>query len=206
MKGVDQFAFPGAVGFTAFIQALAQVNRLQCFGVFAGRCCGAIGAVADNLAVAHLNDPIGPRRDLAVVGNQNHHMALAGQLIEQRHDFCAAVAVERTGGFVGQDDVPAVHQRAGNRYALLLTAGELMRTVAGACAKAQAVEQRGSAGMPLGRWRTGVNGGHFDVFLGRGRGDQMVALKHKAERLAAQPGELIAGEVGNVFACKQVAP
>ena len=34
----------------------------------------------------------------------------------------------------------------------------------------------------------------------------MVALKHKAERLAAQPGELIAGEVGNVFAGKQVAP
>ena len=34
----------------------------------------------------------------------------------------------------------------------------------------------------------------------------MVALKHKAERLAAQPGEFIAGEVGNVFAGKQVAP
>jgi hypothetical protein len=54
-------------------------------------------------------------------------VALAGQFVEQRHDLGAAVAVEGAGGFVGEDDMAAVHQRAGDRHALLLAAGQLVR-------------------------------------------------------------------------------
>ncbi|MNR46116.1 hypothetical protein D3C85_1650430 [compost metagenome] len=50
-------------------------------------------------------------------------MALAGELVEEGHDLGTAVAVQRAGGFVGQDNVPAVHQRPGDRYPLLLAAG-----------------------------------------------------------------------------------
>ena len=34
----------------------------------------------------------------------------------------------------------------------------------------------------------------------------MVALKHKAEGFAPQPGQFVAVEAGDVFASKQVAP
>ncbi|MNN86560.1 hypothetical protein D3C81_2039920 [compost metagenome] len=60
------------------------------------------------------------------------------------------MAVEGAGGFVGQDDVAAIHQRAGNRHPLLLPTGELMGAVAGARRQAEAVEQGGGAGVAFG--------------------------------------------------------
>ncbi|MNW12058.1 hypothetical protein D3C71_2096520 [compost metagenome] len=60
------------------------------------------------------------------------------------------MAVEGAGGFVGENDVAAVHQRTGNRYPLLLAAGKLMGAVAGARSQAEAVEQGGGAGVAFG--------------------------------------------------------
>ena len=145
----------------------------------------AIGAVTDDLAVAYFDDTFGPRCDFTVMGNQNHHVALAGQLIQQGHDLGAAVAVEGTGGLVGENDMPTVHQGPGDRHPLLLASGQLMRTVGCAFGQTEPVKQGGGAGMTLGGGHPGINGGHFDVFLSRGRGDQVITLKHKAERLTA---------------------
>lgn len=127
------------------------------------------------------------------------------RLVEQRHDFRAAVAVEGAGGFVGEDDMAAVHQRAGDRYPLLLAAGQLVRTVGSALCQAQALEQGPRAGVPLARRGAGVDRRHLDVFLGRGGGDQVIALEHEAECLAAQPGLLVAVQFGDVVAGEVVA-
>ncbi|MNM98119.1 hypothetical protein D3C81_1106400 [compost metagenome] len=143
------------------------------------------GRIADDQAIADFNDPLRPRRHFAVVGDQDDHMALAGQFVEQRHDFGAAVAVERAGRFVGEDDVATVHQRPRNRYALLLAAGQLMRAVARAARQAQAGEQGGSARVALAGVDAGINGRHLDVLLGRARGDQVVALEYEAKGFAA---------------------
>ena len=56
-------------------------------------------------------------------------MALGAQLFEDRHHLFAGVAVERTGRFIRQDHLPAVHQGAGDADALLLAAGKLARPV-----------------------------------------------------------------------------
>ena len=143
-------------GFAAALgEALAEIVGLQ-VALDAGarlRRALVVGAVADDLAVAHLDDALGAGGDVAVVGDQDHHVALAG-LVEQRHDFRAAVAVEGAGGFVGEDDMAAVHQRTGDRHPLLLAAGQLVRTVGGALGQAQAFEQgpravcRSLAGVP----------------------------------------------------------
>ncbi|MCY1390290.1 hypothetical protein D9M71_51070 [compost metagenome] len=115
LDGIHQFAFPGTAVGAAFVEASAQVFGVQGIGVGRGsKRFLAVGAVADNQPVAHFNDAIGPGRHVPVVGDEDHHMALAGQLVEQGHDFGAAVAVQRTGGFIGQDDMPAVHQRPGD--------------------------------------------------------------------------------------------
>ena len=51
--------------------------------------------------------------------------AFVMQLPQQVHDRFAVLGVEVTGRFVGQQDGGFAAQRAGNRDALLLAAGEL---------------------------------------------------------------------------------
>ena len=59
-------------------------------------------------------------------------MAFGVESLEKRHDLGAAAAVEGAGRLVGEDHGAAVHQRAGNRHALLLAAGQLPGTMIGA--------------------------------------------------------------------------
>ncbi|KWV89639.1 hypothetical protein PFLmoz3_00752 [Pseudomonas fluorescens] len=151
----------GAVG-----QALAQVHGVQGAGRHAE--CGRAGVsrIADDLAVANLDDAVGSRRHFTVVGNQNDHMALARQFVEQGHDLGAAMAVEGAGGFVGEDDMAAVHQGAGDGHPLLLPTRQLVRPIAGALGQAQAGEQGAGAGMAFGGADAGIDRRHLDVFLG----------------------------------------
>ena len=108
--GIHQFTFPGTGGLAAFAQPLAQIHRLQRTGIGRGLRGGVVaGAVADDQAVTDLDHAFGPRRHVAVVGDEDHHVALACQFVEQCHDLGAAVAVEGAGGFVGEDDVTAIH-------------------------------------------------------------------------------------------------
>ena len=93
--------------------------------------------------------------DVAVVGDEDDGVAFGVQFAEDFHHFFAAVAVERAGGFVGEDDLSAVHQRAGDGDALLLPAGELRGLVFGAVTEAKAGQKapspansRSSAAVP----------------------------------------------------------
>jgi hypothetical protein len=90
-------------------------------------------------------------------------------------------AVEGAGGFVGQDDVAAVHQCPGDRHPLLLAARQLMWTVAGARGQAEAIEQGGRAGVAFGGGGAGVDCRHLDVLLGRAGRNQVIPLKHETE-------------------------
>ena len=77
--------------------------------------------------------------------------------LEQRHHLRAALAVEGAGRLVGQDDLPAVHQRAGDRHALLLAARKLARPVLEAVAQAERAEQLGRARAALGARQAGID-------------------------------------------------
>ena len=53
----------------------------------------------------------------------------------------AGARVERAGRLVGEEHVGLADERAGDRHALLLAAGELRRAVAGAVAESDALER-----------------------------------------------------------------
>ncbi len=65
-----------------------------------------------------------------VVGHDDDRVALAVQLLEQRHEIGAAPRIERAGRLVGQDHLAAIHQSAGHADALLLAARQRVGTVA----------------------------------------------------------------------------
>ena len=148
-------------------------------------------AVGDDQAVADLDDAVGGFGQFRRVGDDDDGMALVVHLPQRRHHFLAALAVERAGRLVGQNDLAAVHQRPGDRHALLLAAGELV----GQMIEPVAEPQRASAASRpaprrVARRHAGIDGGDFDIFLGGCGRHQIVALEDEAEHLPAAGGQL----------------
>ena len=156
--------------------------------------------VGDDATVADLDDALRLLGDLALVGDEDDGVAGRRQLMEQLHDLGTGPGVERARGFVGKHDATTVHQRARDRHALLLAAGEL----AGAMVKAFGQPQRGQellGALMAARGRHArVHRRHLDVVARAGAADEVVALKHEAEGLAPHPCQLIAAEAGDIFA------
>ena len=95
------------------------------------------GARRDDVAVAEAQHAARVARDVGLVRDQHDGHALAVELLEQRHDLQAGARVEVAGGLVGEDQRGRVDQRARDRHALLLAAGELRRLVVGALGEAR---------------------------------------------------------------------
>ena len=69
------------------------------------------------------------RGDVCIVRDEDDGEAGAVELREERHDLGARRAVERAGRLVGEQQHRIVHEGAGDRDALLLPAGELLRQI-----------------------------------------------------------------------------
>ena len=87
-------------------------------------------AVALQEAVAEANDALGVGSHVVFVRDHDDRAALVVEALEHRQDFLAGDGVEVARGFIGQDEIRIVHQAAGDRDALLLSAGELRGPVA----------------------------------------------------------------------------
>jgi len=90
---------------------------------------GVGGSVVDHLSVLQADDPLGLDGDGVVVGDENHGVALAVDVLEHGQHLTAGAGVQGSGGLVGQDDRRTAHQSPGNGHPLLLAAGELHRLV-----------------------------------------------------------------------------
>ena len=143
--------------------------------------------VSFQLAVFHLKDPVKDFKRAVIVRNdEDSGAALVGDLGEEFHDLPAELAVERGGGFVGEDETGFVGQGASDGDALLLAAGEGVGEIVGAGSDSEFVEQllRALAG--------GLRGGvvhlerDLNVFQRGEERNEIRLLKHKAEVLAAE--------------------
>jgi hypothetical protein len=190
--------------FGGFDQA-AQLGIALNYSSFRRNNRAARPGIVHDAPIGDLDDALRLLGDLACVRDDDHGVACGGKLAQQRHHFPTALAVERAGGLVGEDDAPAVHQGARDRYALLLAARELAGAVVQALGEPELAEQRLGAGAPLGAAHAGVDRGHFDVAHGARVGDQVIALEHETECFAAQARELVAAERRHILSHEAVA-
>ena len=114
-----------------------------------------MGAGVDDLAVVHDDDAVG-ERDHAHAVRDHERGAVAGEFFEHLEDELLAFDVDLAGGFVEQQDFGIAEDRAGERDALPLAAGE--------AAAAGADERFVAVGQLFGDERVGVGcaGGGFD--------------------------------------------
>ena len=80
-----------------------------------------------NSPFVHLQQPVAAPGQTAVMRGHHQSHALGGhQFKQQLKDSAARVFIERAGRFVGEQDLRTIHQRAAERGALALAAGELL--------------------------------------------------------------------------------
>ena len=151
-----------------------------------------------------LDQPVGLFGNFARMGNDDDRVATLVHAAQERHDFVAALAVERAGRLVRKNDPAAIHQRPGDGDTLLLTAGKLVGTMIEPVAKLQRAKQRLCPVMPVARRRARIDRRDLDVFLRAGRRDEIVALEDEAERAPAQSGKFVGFKAGNMFAVEQI--
>ena len=65
---------------------------------------------------------MGVKSDIVFVSHQDDGVPFVVQPLEQGHNFNTGCGIEIAGWFIGQQNRGVIHQRAGNRNALALTA------------------------------------------------------------------------------------
>ena len=111
---------------------------------------------------------------------------------QEAHDGLAVGGVERTGGLVGEQQVPVADDGAGDRDPLAFAAGEVVREAVGARADIERLERfhRGRAG---GAQPDAVELQRQRHVLDRGEsGEEVEVLEHVADRSPAQAGAVVA--------------
>ena len=143
-------------------------------------------------AVAQMDATVADGGGLLAVGDEQEGGArLVGQLAQEGENVGAVGGIEVAGGFVGENQVGPVDQRAGDGDALLFAAGELGGQGGGAMGEADAVEEAMDAGALFGRGNADELERQRDVFLGGERGQQVEKLEHRADVPTPEVGELI---------------
>src|SRR5438128_483020 len=153
--------------------------------------------------VAHAHDPLGVRGYVRLVGDHDDGLAQVVQALEDRQDLGARPRVEVSGGLVGEDHRRVVEERACDRDALLLAAGELARPVVYAVAETDLLERRERAlspGVPI----AAVDEWQLDVLDRVQPREQVVRLKDEADVLVADPSELVVGHLPDVLAREHI--
>ena len=68
---------------------------------------------------------LGPVGDIGVMSDHDYGGPLAVQLLEERQNLIASIAIKSAGRLIGQDQCGLIDERPGNGDALLLASGKL---------------------------------------------------------------------------------
>jgi len=83
------------------------------------------GRIADHPSAALAPHPLGIGRNIGIMGDEDHRVALGRQIFQEGHHLGAAAAVESARRFVREDHLAAIHQGACDGDPLLLAARKL---------------------------------------------------------------------------------
>jgi hypothetical protein len=88
-----------------------------------------MAAGVGNDSVSQANHPLGVPRNVFFVGHYYQGVSGSMNLVKQLQNFVRSCGVKVSGGLVGQNERGLVYQGPGDRYALALSARELVGLV-----------------------------------------------------------------------------
>src|SRR5438874_241322 len=146
--------------------------------------CGAAGLL-DDAAVEERDRAGGEARVGRIVRDHDQGRARLVELREELHHGLAVLAVEVSGGLVGEQDERIARHRARDRDALLLSARELAGHVPRAMRHPHPLERVVDALLSVGRRHATISQRKFDVFRDGQVADQVEALEDEPDVLVA---------------------
>ncbi len=156
--------------------------------------------VGDDAAVAEVEHAVGVARGDRVVRDHRDGLAvLAARSGEQSQHLAPGLRVEVSGGLVGEDQIRCGGEGAGDRHALLLTAGQLVRTMSEPRTEPERLDKSVDA-RPLDRTRptTVELERKHDVAERIERRDQVERLEDEADASTPQDREVDVTEAGDL--------
>ena len=103
------------------------------------------------------------RRDVALVRDENDGVPALVQIFKQRHNFFARFRIQIAGRFIRQNDGRLIHEGAGDRYALALTARQFVWFMIHPIAQTNFVQDMGSHFLARVWIDPGVNQRQLDI-------------------------------------------
>ena len=161
--------------------------------------------VFDDPAVEQMDGAIGVLRKTRVVRDHADGGAAGVQFLEQIHDRFAVARIEVAGRFVRQEDGRLARERARDRDALLLAAGELARQMFRAMRHADALERFVHECFALARAHAAIGQRQFDVLVNGQVADEVEALENETDLAIADARALRKGEVRDLASFERIA-
>ena len=120
-----------------------------------------------------------------VVRDHDDRLALGVQLIQNIQDLCAALGVQISRGFIGENDQGVIGQCPGDRHPLLLSAGQFKGTVLDPVSESDPLGEhhRSLAALVLGDML--IIHRHLDILDDIELTDQIERLEDKADPTAS---------------------
>src|SRR5699024_9711688 len=153
-------------------------------------------------AISHKDHLVGDFLGKAhLVGHHDHGHATFGQVLHYAQNFADELRVKGGGRLIEKHELRLHRHRARNRYALLLTTGELHWVSIGLVRKTYLVEQLHGPLLGLCRLNTlDMNGGLNNIFQRRAVAEKVKGLKDHADVLALQRGVLFGNLIEHAIA------
>jgi len=131
--------------------------------------------------------------------HDDSHAELGLQLAQESKDRFAGGGIQIAGGLVGEKNLRAIDESAGDGHALLLAAGEFGGAVAKTMCEANALEGFADTRWALGPIHFGEAKWEFDIlFEGHAR-EEVERLEDHADGVAAIAGEFYRGKSRDVL-------
>ena len=153
-----------------------------------------------------MNLPLGVLGDVVLVRHHEDGLPLPVEVHEDRHDLLAGGGVQVARGLVGQQDGGLVDERARDRHALPLAAGELRWAVVHAQSQAHRLQRLAGPLAPLAGGHAGIDERKLHVVQRRGARQQVEGLEHEPDFAVADVGELIVAQVAHQLLVQPVLP
>jgi len=141
-----------------------------------------------------------------VMRHHNDGIPRLPQVGKDIHDHFARLPIEIACRFIGQNDLRATDQCAGDADPLFLPARQLRRTMLHSPAKPHPLQGLVGQIGPLFLGYSAVDEGHHDIFQSGQRPVEMEALKDKSNDLITVLGEFAVRIIQDIFSVKIIAP
>ena len=151
-----------------------------------------------------MNDAMGQLSIVGIVGDHDDGGTVLVEFGEQSHHFRTVLRVEVTRWLVGKDELGTEDHGAGDGYALLLSAGELVREVLGTVADVHALHHLLHLLLALALRYAEIGERQFDVLFHIELVDEVETLKDEAYLSLADGRALVLMQSGHLFVAKPV--